>query len=206
MNAEPEHTKPAVTGLTRHLHAWRAGDDGAFGPVFKIAERELRAIARKRLLGSSGQLNGSLMPADLLHEAVLKVLQLRPEFESGQHFIATMSLVMRQVLVDMARAAQADRRNAGGVLLTLTDSALGQESATLDLIALDQALTQLEAVDARTAEVMHLTYFAGISNAETAQILATSLATVERDLKFGRAWISRAMRGLAPSSKVGPSV
>lgn len=180
--------------LTQVLSEWHQGDADALGAVFELAERELRSIARQRVL-SMNQDRCSVTPADLLQEAMLKVLQSRPEFKNSRHFLATMSLMMRSILVDAVRAAMAQSRGGGGTQVTYTDALGGHDAGSFDLLALDQALRQLEKAHPRTSEIMHLTYFTGMSNFAVAELTEMSVATVERELKFGRAWVNRALDG-----------
>lgn len=181
-------------GLTVHLERWRLSGAESFGPVYELAERELRAIARQRLAGNwmGGQ---ALTPPELLNELVIRLLEKQPEFTSGKHFLATASLMMRSILIDSARAMCTESRGGGVAAVTYTESASAQDSLTLDLLALDEALRQLEQSSPRAAQAVHLTYFAGMSNTEVSEVLDVSLATVERELKFGRAWVRRALQG-----------
>jgi RNA polymerase sigma factor (TIGR02999 family) len=116
-----------------------------------------------------------------------------PKLENRAHFFATMSLLMRSVLVDRARARLAEKRGGGALNVTWTDSEHGQETMALDLLALDEALRKLEALDERSCRVMEMTYFGGLERDEIAKVLSISVPTVDRDLKFARAWISKAL-------------
>jgi RNA polymerase sigma factor (TIGR02999 family) len=178
--------------LTAMLLAWRDGDGAAFSGVVAGLHRELKAIAAKQL----GKFGGSatLSPTELLHEAVLRLMESRPAFENRVHFLATMSLATRSILVDHARARNAQKRGGERIQVTLTESKeQGEASMIADLLALDQALGQLEKLDPRCGKVMHLAFFAGLSREDISATLDISPATVRRDLRFGRSWIDKAL-------------
>lgn len=177
--------------LTQLLQAWREGDGAAFGRVIESAHAELHRMAEGRLRGDNSLV--TLVPTELLNEAIVRVMDSPPDLANRAHFFATMSLLMRSVLVDRARARLADKRGAGAVKVTLTESAFGEESAALDLIALDQALRRLEEHDERGCRILEMTYFGGLEREEIARVMQVSVPTVDRDLRFARAWVSKAM-------------
>jgi RNA polymerase sigma factor (TIGR02999 family) len=136
----------------------------------------------------------TLSPTELLHEALIGIMPSQMDFENRAHFFATMSLAIRSILVDHARARAADKRGGGELVrVTLSDLEIGEESQAIDLLTIEQALTQLEALDPRCGQIMHLTYFAGLEQDEIALLLNTSVSTVTRDLKFARGWITRVL-------------
>jgi RNA polymerase sigma factor (TIGR02999 family) len=104
-----------------------------------------------------------------------------------------MSLAMRAILVDHARARAADKRGGNGVQVSLSAVESGNAESAFDLLALDQALLQLEAMDRRCAQVMHLTYFGGLQQDEISVVLDVSIPTVKRDLRFARSWLLKEM-------------
>lgn len=183
----PDESPP----LTQYLRAWQDGDTGAFERTVEALHAELRRMAASRLRGDGGAV--TLTPGELLNEAILRVMQSPPAFASRAHFRATMSLLMRSVLIDHVRARRSQKRGGGEVLMTLTEAAVGEASMDIELLALDQALTQLAALDARASEVLQLTYFGGLTREEVVEALNVSLSSVDRDLKFGRAWIRKSM-------------
>ena len=177
--------------LTTLLHAWRDGDGKAFEKVIESAHAELKRMAEGRLRGENALV--TLVPTELLHEAIARVMESPPKLENRAHFFATMSLLMRSILVDRARARLAEKRGGGALNVTWTDSAHGQDTMALDVLALDEALRKLEALDERSSRVLEMTYFGGMEREEIARVLAVSVPTVDRDLKFARAWISKAL-------------
>ncbi|MFN9574303.1 MAG: ECF-type sigma factor [Betaproteobacteria bacterium] len=182
MNADS--TDRALTVL---LRAWQAGDQASLAKLMRQIVGDLQRMAASRLRGAE---TPSLASHDLVQEALLKVMQSPPEWQNRAHFFATMSLAMRSVLVDHARARQADKRGGQWQQVTYTLSAVGEESIVADLLTLDQLLTQLAALDGRAAEVLQMTYFAGMERAEIATVLGVSVPTVDRELRYARAWLS----------------
>jgi RNA polymerase sigma factor (TIGR02999 family) len=173
--------------LTVLLRTWQAGDQASLAKLMRQIVGDLQRMASSRLRGAE---TPSLASHDLVQEALLKVMQSPPEWQNRAHFFATMSLAMRSVLVDHARARQADKRGGQWQQITYTLSAVGEESIVADLLTLDQLLTQLAALDGRAAEVLQMTYFAGMERAEIATVLGVSVPTVDRELRFARAWLS----------------
>jgi len=174
--------------LTVVLAAWHSGDGAAFAQVFDQTYGQLKKIAAQRLREVAG--DSTLTPTELLHETVLRVVDAPKDWRNRAHFFASMSLYMRAVLVDHARARATDKRGGRHLHVTLTGAGLGEESNISDLLALDQALNQLAELDARSAEVLHLTYFGGLDRQQIAEVLKISLATVDRELRFARAWLA----------------
>jgi RNA polymerase sigma factor (TIGR02999 family) len=181
--------------LTMLLHSWRQGSSTAFGTLIDQVYDQLRAIAARRLRRSGGL--ATLSPTELIHEALLGVMASPREFENRVHFFATMSLAVRSLLVDHARARSAGKRGGGLIRVTL-DAELGEggeEGRIVALLAIEEALTQLERLDARCGRILHLTCFAGLTREEIAGLLGISVPTVDRELRFGRAWLKKVMAG-----------
>jgi RNA polymerase sigma factor (TIGR02999 family) len=180
----PPSSSPAA--LTDLLHAWKDGEGAAFHRVVDLAYDQLKLIAVQRLRHRSQAV--TLTPTELLHDALLRVADAPRDWRNRAHFFASMSLFIRSTLVDHARARSAAKRGDSPALsLTLIDS--GEPSMAAELLAFDQALRRLETLDARGAEVLHLTYFAGLDREQIAAVLGVSLSSVDRDLRFTRAWL-----------------
>ena len=175
------------SSLTTLLEAWRQGDGAAFSQLFDQVYGQLKSIAAQRLrqVGS----DSTLSPTELLHEAVLRISDIPPDWKNRAHFFASMSLIIRATLVDHARASAAHKRGGNHLHITLTDASVGEESQIADLLSLDQALNTLEKIDERGSQILHLTYFAGLTREDIAGVLNISIATVDRELRFARAWL-----------------
>lgn len=193
MRAMPE--LPSHDALTALLQAWSAGDRDALAQLLRQVHDQLCRMACARLRGLE---TPSLAPGDLLHEALLKLMQAPPDWEDRRHFFAHVSLAMRSVLVDHARARQSARRGGGRLQLSWSALELGEDDMAADLIDLDRLLHQLAAEDPRAAELLQMAYFAGLERQQIAEVSGMSLATVDRELRFARAWLQHRL-GLAHS-------
>ncbi|MBN8506221.1 MAG: sigma-70 family RNA polymerase sigma factor [Burkholderiales bacterium] len=175
--------------LTQLLHAWQGGDADAFSRLLGEVHGELMRMAGSRLRVADG--SQTISRGDLLNEALLRVMQGRPNWQDRRHFFATVSTTMRNVLVDHARERQAAKRGGDFARVTWTLSAIGEEAMDADLLTLDQLLTRLKAEDERASEVLQLTYFGGLSRQDIAEVLGVSVPTVDRELRFARGWLEQ---------------
>jgi RNA polymerase sigma factor (TIGR02999 family) len=178
--------------LTGLLQAWSRGDAGAMEQLAPLVHRELRGIARRML---SGERKGQRwQPTDLVQETYIRLLDWRVvRWENRAHFFATTARMMRRVLVDAARARRAAKRgqDASGVPLDGVD--IAAPSPRVDIVALEDALRELAALDARSSQVVELRFFGGFSVEEAAEALGVSVRTVKRDWNTARAWLYRAL-------------
>jgi len=182
---------PPAADITRLLHAWRAGEDGAFERLVPLVYGELRRVAHARMRGQ--QAGHSLQTTALVHEAYLRLVDARDHnWQNRTHFFALCSQAMRQILVDAARARGAAKR--GGVRVPFEDWLAASPPPDIDLLALDEALTRLAAEDPRQGQVVELRYFGGLSVEETAEVLGVSPQTVMRDWSAAKLWLVRALR------------
>jgi RNA polymerase sigma factor (TIGR02999 family) len=180
--------------ITRLLDSWRGGDAQAQESLFQAVYTVLREMAAVRLGG--GGKDATLDPTALVHEAFLRLLGGRVAFADRAHFFALVALKMRAVLVDHARANLAAKRGGGALNVTLscldrTGIRVVQEEVGCDVLALHQALERLARNDARASRAVELAYFGGMSHEEIATVLDVSVPTVDRDLRFARAWLNR---------------
>ena len=173
--------------LTMLLQSWQQGDREAFAQLIGHVHGELRRMAASRLRGGE---TPSLAAGDLLNETIMKLMEAPPAWQDRAHFFATVSRAMRSVLVDHARARQADKRGGAWHRLSFTLSGVGEDSNVADLLTLNQLLDQLAVLDPRAAEVLQLTYFGGLLRDEIATVLGLSVPTIDRELRFARAWLS----------------
>lgn len=177
-----------LQSMTLLLHAWKGGDAGAFARLAQALQGEFDRMAASRLRGWD---SATLARGDLVNEAMLRLLQSPYEWRDRAHFFATVSLHMRSVLREHAQARLADKRGGARVQVTLSSAELGEESMAADLLTLDALLDQLAAVDPRCARVIELTYFTGLERGDIAELLAISVPTVDRELRFGRVWLTQ---------------
>jgi RNA polymerase sigma factor (TIGR02999 family) len=180
----PPSPDSPITGL---LKKWREGSGTALEGVLDEAYDRLKVIARQRLHRFGGPV--TLSATDLLHEALVGVVETPIQAGNRGQFFAAMSLAMRSVLVDHARARGALKRGGDRLRITLGDATLVEDERVMDMLALDEALSRLEGLDPRAAAVLHLTYFAGLDRREIAEVLETSVSTIDRSLRFSRAWL-----------------
>jgi RNA polymerase sigma factor (TIGR02999 family) len=175
--------------ITRLLHAFRDGDRTAFDRLFEVVYEELRRRARFQLRESG---SSSLATTGLVHEAYLKLVATGdPDWESRRHFYRVAARAMRQIVIDRARRHRAAKRGGGSVPLDIDRMPIPVDDASDQLVALDAALTRLEAESPRAARVVELTYFTGLSVEEAADVLETSPRTIKRMRQFGRAFLHR---------------
>lgn len=184
--------------ITRLLRAAQDGDRAAFDQVYHNVYQELRRLARAVRSGSGA---ATLNTTALVHEAYMKLVPgPRGRVADRDHFFGIAARAMRQVLVDAARKRKAVRRGAGMTMLPLDASAelaRGENPLAIppdDILALDDALKQLQEWNPRQASVVEFRVFAGLSIPETARALGVSEPTVKRDWQTARAWLAHALR------------
>jgi RNA polymerase sigma factor (TIGR02999 family) len=174
--------------ITRLLHACADGDDQAFQQLIPLVYGELRRIARRQL--RRDRQSWTLNTTGLVHEAYLKLVDhTQLEWRNRSHFYAVAARAMRQVVVDSARKRCTRRRGWNTLHLALDQADPAVASQAEVFVALDQALENLAVIDERLVRVVECRFFAGYSESETAEALATSLRTVQRDWKRARAWL-----------------
>lgn len=179
----------AAHEVTTLLARWEEGDRAALAALTALVYSELRRLAARAL--ARERPDHTLQPTALVHEAFLRLHGGRPAAcRDRLHFLTLASRLMRYILVDHARAQKALRRGAGAVKLPL-DGGEGIEpgASPVDLLALDAALSELAAADARKARVIELRYFGGLSVEETADALRVSMPTVILDTRLARAFL-----------------
>lgn len=192
-------TKTSPSGeITRLLEAVARDRHGAVDALFNATYDELKMLAgaqRRRWRGDE-----TLSTTVLIHEAYLKLVQGRHrQWEHRGHFFAVASRAMRQILINYARDKRVAKRGGDALSVSIDDVPLVAAGAVDELLALDEALDGLAALDARQARVVECRFFGGLSVAETAEALDVSPATVKRDWAVARAYLQRA---LAPPPSV----
>jgi RNA polymerase sigma factor (TIGR02999 family) len=175
--------------VTLLLRRWSAGDPEARDRLIPLVYDRLRELAHRRRRHAPGE--HSLNTTALVHEAYIRLVDApRVDLPDRAHFLALASRVMRNLLVDQARARAAAKRGGGKAPLAL-EEAVWMSDEGLDSVAeLDEALARLEAISPRQSKLLEHRYFGGLSLEETAAALGVSLATVKRELRSARAWLA----------------
>ncbi len=174
----------------RLLRRMRAGDDGATEELLSLVHGELMAIARRVMGPARGA--QTLQPTALVHEAWLRLAHAEGgEFDDRTHFLAVAARAMRSVLIDHARKRKTDKRGGDRERVTLDQVIVPFEESAGDLLALDDAMEELAASEARLARIVELRFFGGLSNDEIAHHLGLSTRSVERGWRTARAWLRR---------------
>ena len=188
MATAPESRKAEPPNLTLLLKRMQQGDHDAaeraialvYGELHRIASRELRSERPGHLLQTTA----------LINEAYVRLIGPAAfDIRNRMHFLAVAGQQMRRVLIDYARAGNAQKRGAGAFTVALDGIQVGSNSRGLDLLMLDEALEELGKLDPRAAKVVEIRFFGGYTDQEVAKILGVSLATVRRDWEFARSWL-----------------
>jgi RNA polymerase sigma factor (TIGR02999 family) len=181
--------------ITTLLRAWSEGDVEARDRLASLVYTDLRRFARARLRrGAAVTLN----PSDLVHEAFVRMLGQEPRWANRAHFFAVAAAMIRRVLTDHARGRGARKRGGGAVRVELSDVAAAPVPA-IDLVALDEALSELSALDAAQAAVVELRFFGGLTFEEIAEVTRTSVSTAKRDWASARLWLHWRLQSAGPA-------
>jgi RNA polymerase sigma-70 factor, ECF subfamily len=187
----------AMTGspqITQLLLAWGQGDQAALETFMPLVYDELRRVAARHLRGQRP--NHTLQTTALVNEAYLRLIDAsQVQWQNRAHFFAVAAHLMRRILVDFARTRNYQKRGGGAQQVSLAEAVMVAPERGADLLALDEALTHLQALNARQAQVVELRYFGGLSEEETAEALKVSVRTVRRDWNFARVWLHRELSG-----------
>ena len=180
--------------ITQLLADWSKGDQAALNKLMPLVYDELRRLARGYMHRERPE--HTLQTTALVHEAYLKLAGCEDQRWQGRiHFFAVAARVMRQVLIDHARGVRRHKRGGGAVKVMVEGANIISPDRALDALALDEALTRLEAEDKRKTRVVELRIFVGMDNSEIAEVLGVSPNTVIRDWDFAQAWLRRELGG-----------
>lgn len=179
---------PQPEEVTILLKAMTSGDENAPEKLLPIIYNDLRRLAGAYL--SNERKDHTLQPTALVHEAYIRLVDWENvSWQNRAHFFAVAAQVMRRILVDHARGKKAEKRGGFGQLLSLDEAVSFQEKKDVDLVALDDALNELEKSDPRQAKIVELRFFGGLTIEETAEALRISPATVKNEWAFAKAWL-----------------
>jgi len=175
--------------VTALLQAWRGGDQGALEKLVPLVYAELRRRARAHMRRE--QASNTLEATELVHETFERLVRARQvDWRDRTHFFAVWARLMRRVLVDHARSRGYLKRGGGLTFVPIGDSAEVPHD-TVEVLALDEALTRLAAFDPRKVEIIEMRFFAGMTAQETAEALGTSLESIKWEWRMARAWLLR---------------
>jgi RNA polymerase sigma factor (TIGR02999 family) len=188
MEKEPEPSRGEVTGL---LMAWNEGDPRAVERLMPLVYAGLREIAGRQFRRERA--GHTLQPTAVVHEAYFRLVdQTRVTWKNRGHFFAIAAQAMRRILIDHARAREAEKRGGGETRVTLDVGIASPEPADdIDLLGLDEALVRLKDLDEPQARIVELRFFGGLSIEETAEAMETSPSSVKREFRSARAWLFR---------------
>ena len=168
---------------------WKEGDLDARNEVVELMVNDIKRIAHSVAIQENPA--HRIDPTELMNESMLRMLRLdEMDWQDRHHFLSMSARVMRQTLVDQARKRRASKRDGEMVTLVTQVSDQGPLSDNVDLIALDEALNQLEEIEPERADIVQLKYFVGLSNAEIAEYFQVSESSIERRWRVTRSWLS----------------
>ena len=194
---------PPRDSLEQLVHRWTDGDPQSFDKVVEIVYDDLRAIAHKHLRQERS--DHTLNTTALVHEAYLEMAnRTGPQWQGRAQFFALVSKVMRHLLIDHARKRRTLKRSTPDIRVPLDEIAVGDAAEVVRLLALDQALDQLEQQDERMARIVECRYFGGMPHDEIAQALEVSVRTVERDWSRARTYLLAMLAPSEPPAEPAP--
>src|SRR5262245_249278 len=179
---------PPAGDVTQLLRAWHAGDDEALARRIPSVTAELRRLARAQM--ARERPGHTLQPTGLVNEAYIRLIDAQcVVWQDRAHFLGLAARLMRQILVDHARARGYQKRGGGALRVALEDASPAVQPPALDLMALNRALDALMNADARKGRVVELRFFGGLTVEETADVLHVSPDTIKRDWRLAKLWL-----------------
>jgi RNA polymerase sigma factor (TIGR02999 family) len=186
MEKRQDTSPPSV--VSQLLLDWRNGDEQALNQLMPLVYDELRRLAAAYLRRERD--GHTLQTTALVHEAYLRLVdQTHADWQNRAQFFGVAAQLMRRILVDYARQQQAAKRGSGALRLSLNEAVHHAKEKDAEVIALDDALAELQTFDPQQSRIVELRYFAGLSIAETAEVLGISPATVKREWNTAKAWL-----------------
>jgi RNA polymerase sigma factor (TIGR02999 family) len=189
--------------VTELLKQWSEGRTDSQDPLFNLVYPRLRQIANALFRGESPE--SLLQPTSVVNELFIKLVNQRSlQFENREHFFSLAASLMRRILVDHARSEHRDKRDGGSKVPLHDDLVWVSTMPSADLLDIDRALEELQKIDPRKSQMVELRFFLGSTAEETAEILNTSKATVDRDLRFARGWLYERLQAGASLQNIPP--
>jgi RNA polymerase sigma-70 factor (ECF subfamily) len=178
----------ASDNVTQVLSRMQNGDAAAATELMDIVYGELRALAGGYFKRQRD--NHTLQPTALVHEAFLRLVRADAEYSGREHFFAVAATAMRQILTSHARKKRATKRGGEAKAVTLSNVVVEDAPSALDIVVLDDVLSELERLNERQARIVEYRFFGGLTMEEIAKVLAVSVTTVEKDWRRARAWLA----------------
>ncbi len=178
--------------ITDLLLEWRAGDARVLDKLIPLVYEDLRQLAKRYMAGERP--GHTLQTTALINEAYVRLIDQKDmQWQNRAHFFAVAAQAMRRILVDHARSRDAAKRGGGAHKVSLEEAAVVAQERAAELVALDDALRELAAIDSRKHQIVELRYFGGLSVEETSEVLGVSPVTVMRGWSTAKAWLARAI-------------
>src|SRR5215469_11630520 len=195
VSKEPNEGQSVSTHeITRLLLSWKSGDEAALARLMPLVYDELHRLARRFM--AAEQTGHPLQTTALIHEVYLRLVDANSiDWQNRAHFYAICARLMRRILIDFARSRNYQKRGAGFAHIQLEEAVTVSEAVGSEMLAVDEALKQLAAIDSRKSEVVEMRFFGGLTAEETAAALGVSPDTVLRDWKLAKAWLLRELSG-----------
>lgn len=186
---ETDKSENSASNITRLLVEWSGGDRAALDKLLPVVHAELQKLAHSFMRRERNP-NHTLQTTALVNEAYLRLIdQRKVHWKNRTHFFGIAAQMMRRILIDHARRHEYAKRGGGSAKISLEEIAEVSDGKAAELVALDEALNELAAIDSRRARVVELRYFGGLNNEEIGAILNISVNTVVRDWNLARAWL-----------------
>lgn len=187
-------TVPSKIEVTQLLKAWGQGDDGALGRLIPLVQNELHRLARRYM--SREQPDHTLQTTALVNEVYLRLVDMpQMSWQDRAHFFAISARMMRRILTDFARSRNYQKRGGTALHVSFDEALAVSQEQDAKIVAIDDALSQLAALDSRKSQVVELRFFGGLSELEIAEVLKVSPETVRRDWRFAKSWLHRVLSG-----------
>ena len=178
--------------VTVLLNRWRDGDPRALDELTPLVYDQLRQIAARQLAGERS--DHTLNATAVVHEAYMRLIGDDTPWQNRTHFLAVAAREMKRVLIDHARTKNRQKRGGDWQKVTLEGQDVAAGGSTVDILAVAEALDELEKLDARKAEVVDLMMFGGLTAPEAGEVMKVSEATIHREWKMARAWLHHALK------------
>ena len=185
---------PPSIEVTQLLKAWGRGEESALGRLIPVVQQELHRLAYHYMCREKP--DHTLQTTALVNEVYLRLVDIaQVNWQDRAHFFAIAARMMRHILTDYARSRNYQKRGGAALHVSFDEALVVSKERDAEVIALDEAMVALAAVDARKSQVVELRFFGGLSVEETAEVLKVSPETVKRDWRFAKSWLHRVLSG-----------